>query len=53
MGRLDVIIPDQLEGELRVRVAQLLGGERGALSKAVSEAIELWLKQKEPPSKKR
>jgi len=53
MGRLDVIIPDDVEGELRVRVAQLFGGERGALSKAVAEAIQLWLKQKEFGPKKR
>ncbi len=53
MGRLDAIIPDDLDHELRIRVAELYGGERGALSKAVTEAIRLWLKQKEPPSRKK
>jgi len=53
MGRLDVIIPDDIERELRIRVAQVFGGERGALSRAVCEAIELWLKQREPSGKKR
>jgi len=53
MGRLDVIIPDEVEKELRVRVAVLLGGQKGALSKAVTEAIKLWLQQKEISSKKR
>jgi len=53
MGRLDVIIPDALEKELRVRVAQLLGGERGAMSKAVAEGIKLWLRANETASKKR
>ncbi len=53
MGRLDIIIPDELERELRVRVAQLLGGERGAISKAVVEGIRLWLRQKESTGKKK
>ena len=52
MRRLDVVLPEDLERELRVRVAELFSGERGAVSKAVTEAIRLWLKQKEP-SKKR
>ncbi len=52
MRRIDVIIPEDLERELRVRVAELFAGERGAISKAVSEAIRLWLRQKEPPEKR-
>ncbi len=50
MRRLDVIVPEDLERELRIRVAELFSGERGAVSKAVTEAIRLWLKQK--PSRK-
>ncbi len=53
MGRLDVIVPDDIDTEFRVRVVQVYGGERGALSKAVAEAIKLWLKQREPPTKKK
>jgi len=45
MGRLDVIVPDDLEREFRVKVAELLGGEKGAISKAVTEGIRLWMKQ--------
>jgi len=45
MGRLDVIIPDDLEREFRVKVAELRGGEKGAISKAVTEGIRLWMKQ--------
>jgi len=52
MGRLDVIIPDDIEKELRVRAAQLFGGERGALSRAVAEAIRLWLQQKGATTRK-
>jgi hypothetical protein len=52
LGRIDVIIPDDLESDLRVKVAQEYGGEKGALGKAVSEAIRLWLR-KEPLAKKK
>ncbi len=51
MRRLDVVIPEDLERELRVRVSELYSGERGAISRAVTEGIELWLKQKQPPRK--
>jgi hypothetical protein len=53
LGRIDVIIPDDLESDLRVRVAQEYGGEKGALGKAVSEAIRFWLKQKESSAKRK
>jgi len=53
LGRIDVIIPDDLESDLRVKVAQEYGGEKGALGKAVAEAIHLWLKQKETSAKKK
>jgi len=44
LGALFVRISDELEREFRIRVAQKHGGERGAISKAVEEAIKLWLK---------
>jgi len=40
-----VIIPDGLDRRFRVKVASKYGGKRGALGRAVREAIELWLKQ--------
>jgi Arc/MetJ-type ribon-helix-helix transcriptional regulator len=45
-GIIHVRIDKQLEKKFRVEVARLYGGERGALSKAIKEAIELWLKEK-------
>ncbi|HEV2119339.1 MAG TPA: hypothetical protein VGS11_04450 [Candidatus Bathyarchaeia archaeon] len=51
MGRLDVLIADELEREFRIRVAERLGGTRGAISKAVAEAIKLWMRD-EPKRKK-
>ena len=44
MGRLDVLLPDDLEKEFRIRVAERLGGQKGALSKAVAEGIILWMR---------
>ena len=52
MRRLDIVIPEDLERELRVRVAELFSGERGAISRAVTEAIRLWLSKREPAKKR-
>ena len=43
MGRLDIVIPDELEKELRVEIIKRLGGKKGDMSKAISEAIEQWI----------
>jgi hypothetical protein len=51
-GQLTVMIPDDLERDLRVRVAELRGGARGALGDAISEGIRLWLRQETPAKKK-
>jgi len=45
-GIIHVRIDKTLEKKFRIEVTRLYGGERGALSKAVKEAIELWLKEK-------
>ena len=45
MGRLDVLLPDELEREFRIQVATRLGGTKGAISKAVAEALRLWMKE--------
>jgi hypothetical protein len=53
LAELHLVLPDDLVKELRVRAAEMYGGEKGALSKAVGEAIRLWLKQREPLPRKR
>lgn len=45
VGRLDIIIPDDLEKQFRMKVLDKFGAEKGALSKAMAEAMRLWLKQ--------
>lgn len=43
MGRINAVIPDDLEKRLRARVAEKYGGKKGGLALALSEAIGLWL----------
>lgn len=50
-GIIHVRIEKQLEKKFRIEVTRLYGGERGALSRAIEEAIELWLKKKESSAK--
>lgn len=45
MGRLLVVIDDDLEEEFRKIVAKIYGFKKGALSRAIEEAIRLWLKK--------
>ena len=53
MGRLDVIIPDDLEKQFRMKVLDKFGAEKGALSRAIAEAMKLWLKEEGLPAKKK
>jgi hypothetical protein len=53
MAKVTLVLPDDLLTELRHAVIEKYDAEKGALSKAVADAIELWLKQKEAPAKKR
>ncbi|MCL0093241.1 hypothetical protein M1N92_06320 [Dehalococcoidia bacterium] len=43
MGRIDIILPDELEERFRAEVAKQLGMRRGNLTLAIQEAIELWI----------
>jgi len=45
MGRTMIELPNGLEREFRAKVAMKYGGKKGALGRAVKEALELWLKQ--------
>lgn len=45
-GIIHVRIDKQVEKKFRIEVARLYGGQRGSLSRAVQEAIELWVKEK-------
>jgi len=46
MGILFARINDDLGKKFRIEVVKRYGSERGAISKAVEEAIKLWLSSK-------
>jgi len=46
MGRIDVVIPDDLEKQLRQKAAADIGLKKGALSLAVKKALEKWINEK-------
>ena len=43
MGRISVIIPDELEKKLRFKTIEEFGGRKGDLSRAVKEAVKTWV----------
>jgi hypothetical protein len=47
MGRMDIILPDDLEKRLRTAVFLRKGMKKGNLKEAVNEAIILWLEKGE------
>jgi hypothetical protein len=51
MARIDAIINDNLERKFRMKVTERLGGRKGDLSKALEEAIQLWIIQKKENTK--
>ena len=53
VGRLDAVVPDDLEKQFRMKVLDRFGAEKGALSKAIAEAMKLWLKEEERLTRKK
>lgn len=53
MGRIDVILPDELENKLRMEVGRRMGAKRGALTNAIIDAINIWLEEDEKEGKKK
>lgn len=47
MGRIDVILPDDLEHKLRMEVGKRMGAKRGALTDALIQAVDAWIKRDE------
>jgi hypothetical protein len=40
---MQIVIPDELEEELRKKASEEFGYKKGSISKAVEEAIQKWL----------
>jgi len=47
MGRMDIILPDDLEAQFRKAVFKRFGMRKGNLTKAVQEAIRQWIEEGE------
>jgi hypothetical protein len=47
MGRIDIMLPDDLEERLRDTVFRRKGMRKGNLKEAINEAVTLWIEQGE------
>ena len=43
MGRISILLSDELEKKLRFKTIERFGGRKGDLSKAVEEAVKTWV----------
>ena len=43
MGRISVTLKDDLEKALRLETVERFGGKKGDLTKAVEEAVKMWV----------
>jgi hypothetical protein len=46
VGKLYIVISDEVERRLRLEVVRRLGGKKGDLSAAIEEALKDWLNKK-------
>jgi hypothetical protein len=44
MAKMSIIIPDDIYKRFRMKVLEKLGTRKGAVSQAVAEAMEKWVK---------
>lgn len=45
MGRVNIILSDDLEHLLRLEAGKKFGARKGSLTKAIEEAIKLWIEK--------
>ena len=46
LGRLYIVLSDEIERRLRLEIVKRLGGKKGALSAAIEMAVKDWLNKK-------
>ena len=46
MGRIDIVITDDLEEKLRQEVFKSMGMKKGNMSLAVEDAIKMWIESR-------
>lgn len=47
MGRISVELSAELEKKLRLKTVEKFGGKKGDLSRAVEEAVKMWIAKEE------
>jgi len=47
MGRISVVLSDELEKQLRFKTIEVFGGKKGDLTRAVEEAVKTWIAKEE------
>jgi hypothetical protein len=45
MGRICVVLSDELDKQLRFKTIERFGGKKGDLTRAVEEAVKTWIAQ--------
>jgi hypothetical protein len=45
MGRICVVLLDELDKQLRFKTIERFGGKKGDLTRAVEEAVKTWIAQ--------
>jgi len=46
LGRISVELPDEMEKQLRFKTVERFGGKKGDLSRALEEAVRIWIAKK-------
>ena len=46
MGKVYIVLSDEVERRLRIEVVKRLGGKKGDLSEAIEMAVKDWLNKK-------
>jgi hypothetical protein len=45
LGKLYIVLPDEVERRLRIEIVKRLGGKKGDLSAAIEMAVKDWLEK--------
>jgi Arc/MetJ-type ribon-helix-helix transcriptional regulator len=51
MGKMNVVLTDELENKFRKTVYEKKGYKKGNISEAINEAVECWIEEQNKPKK--
>ena len=52
MGKMNIVLTDELENKFRKAVYETKGYKKGNISEAMEEAIQCWIKEQDLPKKR-